>query len=223
MKKINKYVDKLFYGYKLNKKTQDLKDEIVSNLEDKVKDYINRGMSQNEAEALAIKDLDNIDGLVDVNQRIYINGFINELLQISTLYTVICWIITLPLRLSLRGILLNSFILFLLIIISMFYIIRLRKKEDSFINEASVVDTQKMNRIKKITWILWLLFIIVATLFTTSLNFGSNLWFSRSITINGPYEFAVLAVRYCTPLITIFIPLLANKSCKLIDKYEVKN
>jgi hypothetical protein len=51
----------------------------------------------------------------------------------------------------------------------------------------------------------------------------SNLWFSRPITISGPYQFAVLAVRYCTPLLTVFIPLLVSKCYKLIDKYEVKN
>jgi len=51
----------------------------------------------------------------------------------------------------------------------------------------------------------------------------SNLWFSRPIKIDGPYNFALMLARYFTPLVTIVLPLSINSLPKYIIKNEVKS
>ena len=68
---------------------------------------------------------------------------------------------------------------------------------------------------------LWALYMFVTTLATTAVFFGSNLWFSRPIHIDGPYQFSLLMIRYALPFISILLPLLARDSFRLIEKYEV--
>jgi len=84
------------------------------------------------------------------------------------------------------------------------------KKESEYLQCKSFINIQSAFKAKKISWIMWLLFIVVYTLFTTAIQFGSNIWFSRPVIITGPYQFVEIAIRYGIPLISIIIPLILN-------------
>lgn len=74
---------------------------------------------------------------------------------------------------------------------------------------------------KRIVWILWFVFAVISLIATTALQFGSNLWFSREIRIDGLYALAVLLMEYFVPMLTVIIPIITSIPLRLISKYEV--
>lgn len=223
MKEIVQHVDSLFADCIMNSKNKELREEIISNLEAKVNDYISEGMDRSEAIDLAVKDVGNIDHLIDGNKEIYIYRYTTEVIQIALLYLVISWIITIPLILIPDGGGVNGNLSVLALIVAAVYIIRLRKKDESIINKAGFIKAEKLKLFAKGIWFLWGFFLMIDILFITAVAFGSNIWFSRPIRIDGPYQFAILATRYIKPFVTISIPLLASKASKIIDRYEVRD
>jgi hypothetical protein len=93
---LKNYVDSLFIGYKESKQIRELKDEILSNLEAKVSDLSSSGMEYKQAVQIAIENMDSVDGLIDHNKKVYINRFRIEFLQIALMYSLIAWILTIP-------------------------------------------------------------------------------------------------------------------------------
>lgn len=142
-------------------------------------------------------------------------------MQIVLLYLIIAWIITIPVIIIGVGFILNIFIFICSIAIGIKYLRLNSKKESEYLQCKSFINIQSAFKTKKICWIIWLLFIVVYTLLTTAILFGSNIWFLRPVIITGPYEFAKIAISYGIPLISIIIPLIINLAPKLILKYEV--
>lgn len=62
--KIKNYVDVLFKDIPHTKKAQELKEEILSNLNDHFEEHISKGKSENQAYTLALGDLGDIDELL---------------------------------------------------------------------------------------------------------------------------------------------------------------
>ena len=131
------------------------------------------------------------------------------------------WIITIPITISRVGFILNIFLFTCSLAVGIRYMRLSSIKESEYLQSKSFINIESAFKFKKISSIIWVLFIIVYTLFTTAVQFGSNIWFSRPVIITGPYEFAKLAIAYCIPLISIIIPLILNSAPKLILKYEV--
>jgi magnesium-transporting ATPase (P-type) len=107
------------------------------------------------------------------------------------------------------------------IVIGIFYTILNRKVKSEDFKQKVFVNLEAIFKLRKLTWIIWIFFIIVSTLYTTAIRFGSNIWFSTAISITGPYQFAELAVRYLLPFLSVTIPLIVNALPKLISRYEV--
>lgn len=224
MDDLKKYVDKLFANYKESKEVRELKAEILSNLEARVADYLEEGMAYDEAVALAKRNLDTVDELIPDHKPVYVNRYRLELLQAGLLYTVVAWIFTIPLRLmSVRGLLVNNLLLFAVIILAVIFLILSSKKDESYLNAVAPVNKKRLNSSRKAAWLTWALFIAVMTALTTAIRFGSDIWFGRGVHIDGPYQFAEIALAYTMPCITIILPLLFNKACVLADKHEVDN
>lgn len=221
MNSLKNHVDSMFSKYKENKQIKELKYEVLSNLEAKVEDLIDSGMEYSEAINKAKESINSIDYLIDDNREIYINKFKLEYIQIILMYSIIAWIITIPLKIIGAGILLNANLFICSIIIGIGYLLFYRKAELNYFQRKSFINIQVAFKARKITWIIWLLFIVISTLFTTAVKFGSNIWFSRHISISGPYQFAVVAISYLLPFISIAIPLILNVAPKVILKYEV--
>ncbi len=182
---------------------------------------MDNGLDYPEAYEEAIKNINNIDMLIDGNRKIYINAFKKEMVQVGILYTLIAWIITIPLRLISISMLVNAIFMIALMVTGLLYILFYNRMEEEELNKTMVININKLKKARKYTWILWILFMILTSFFTFALNFASNFWFSRPIHINGPYQFALIALRFLIPLMSIIIPLFINKSYKLINEYEV--
>lgn len=213
------HVDFLFRKYPINKHIKELKEEILGNLESKKADLIAEGLDEDTAVTQAKQSITTIDYLIDGNRRIYINQYMVELLQWVLIYLLVSWIITIPLQIGIEGNTLSFFLFCIAIIVGVIYLTR--SKND--LSATKYVNTASFVKWKKYVWIIWGLFFLAATLYTTALNFGSNIWFSRPIYINGPYQFAIVAIKFILPIVTIQIPLLVNKAFKLLDKYEVSD
>ncbi len=215
------YVDQLFKGHKDNKQTRELKDEILSNLEAKVADLTANGTEYTQAVQIATQNINSVDILIDGNKMVYINKFRIELMQAALLYVLIAWIISMPLSVMGIGMLLNFLLLIVVVAIGIIYLALHVKKESQYLGKTSFFNIQNVMRYRKMAWLIWGLFILVSVLGNTAILFGSDIWFSRTISITGPYQFAIIATKYALPVLSILIPLLFNTSLKLIQKHEV--
>lgn len=218
MSELKLHVDSLFSKYPMNDQMKDLKEEILGNLESKKADLMAEGLDEYSAIAKAKQSLTSIDYLIDGNRKIYIHSFSLELLQWILISLLISWIITIPLQLDLPGTFTNTLLFIMAVLVGILYLIfsnRKNKADTKFINIVSFAKW------KKYIWLFWLLFITIVILYSVAINFGSNIWFLRSIHIDGPYQFAILAIRFLLPLLTIQIPLIVNKAFRLLEKYEV--
>lgn len=221
MRDVESYVEGLFRKYKRTREIDDLHEEVLSNLQARIKDNMDNGLDYNKAYEEAIKNINDIDMLIDGNRKIYINAFKKEMVQVGILYTLITWIITIPLRLNIMFMLVNTMFMIAVIVFGLLYILFYNRMQEKDLNKIIVFNTNKLKKARKYTWIIWSLFMVLTILLTFSLHFASNIWFSRPIHINGPYEFAIIALRFFIPLVSIIIPLFINKAYKLINEYEV--
>lgn len=65
--KINKYVDKLFEDGPKNRRTYELKEEILANLNDRYNDLIESGVDENTAYSRAISNIGDVEELIQKN------------------------------------------------------------------------------------------------------------------------------------------------------------
>lgn len=223
MKELENYVDNLFKNYIGAKESREIKEEILSNLEARVSDYMENGISREEAVSLATKNIQNVDFIIDGNVRIYSDKYKLELMQSALISILVSWIITIPLRMVQSGMMVNNIFTIVLIISGLIYVLKYAKKERESLNAINIVNIRRILRLRNIIWVCWILYIITATLYTTALRFGSNIWFHRRIRFDGPYQFAIVIISYITPIITIIVPLIADKAFSLLGKYEVKD
>jgi hypothetical protein len=221
MNSLKSHVDAMFSKYKESKQIKELRYEVLSNLEAKVQDLTGSGMEYNEAVNKAIASIDSIDHLIDGNRQVYANKYKLEYIQIILLYSIIAWILTMPLRIIGLGIVWNMIFFIISITIGIWYFTLSTKRDSEYFQLKSFISVEAAFKMRKSAWIIWSLYIIISTLFSTALYFGSNIWFSRPVIITGPYQFAVVAIRFLLPLITMIIPLIFNVAPRLILKYEV--
>lgn len=220
MNDLQDYITNLFSNHKETKEIKELKEEILSNLEAKVEDLMSSGFSYEDSFIKAKESITNIDLLLGYDKNVYSFQLKIEYYQSFLLYTLIFWIITMPFMLFKGYQLINYCFFITWIIIAIKYCFLYRSK-DTFMQEKSYYNIQSFLKAKKVSWCLWSIFISIYFLSITALYFGSNLWFNTSITIDGPYTFATIILRYISPLVSIIIPLLISKMPKLILKYEV--
>ncbi|MDP4094314.1 MAG: hypothetical protein Q8920_13240, partial [Bacillota bacterium] len=107
-------------------------------------------------------------------------------------------------------------------ILGVIYFTLAARKDSVYLNEQRSFDTKKIVRFRILVWIVWVLFILGATLYTTAIRFGSNIWFGYRIRIDGPYRLAEILLDYILPFITLIIPLMFNRAKALIEKCGVK-
>ena len=130
MDSLKNYVDSMFSKYSGNKKIDELKYEILSNLEAKVDDLITSGMERGEAINRAKESINSIDYLIDGNKQVYVNKYKLEYIQIVLLYSIIAWILTIPVKIVGTGIILNMSLFICSMTIGLVYI-QLNRKVDS--------------------------------------------------------------------------------------------
>lgn len=221
MDSLKNHVDGMFRKYKENKQIRELKYEVLSNLEAKLQDLTGSGMEYSEAVNKAIASIESIDYLIDGNRQVYTNQYKLEYIQIILLYSIVAWILTIPLSIIGLGIAWNMIFFIISITLGIWYFTINKKGDSEYFKSKSFINLEVAFKVRKSAWIIWVLYIVVATLYSIAVYFGSNIWFSRPVTISGPYQFAEVAIRFLLPLVTMILPLSFNASPKLILKYEV--
>lgn len=187
MNDLQNYVDTLFLKYNKRRNIEDLKDEVLSNLEAKVADLMASGMTNAQAVQKAEEGMTSVDFLIDGNKQIFMEQFRMELTQWSFIYLIWVWILTIPLLAVWVNISANLLAFFAMACVGIYYIIQNAKlKKNSIdLNQKAVINSLHYTKIRKVIWLLWALFIAISTLATSALYFGSNIWFSRPIRIDG--------------------------------------
>lgn len=220
MKELEIYVEKIFYKYRNNPSVTDLKEEVLSNLEAKVVDLQKLGMAYEEAIHIVTKDRLVVDEMIEDNKQVFVAPLIVEWVEIALLYQLVAWILTIPLRILYRGGI-NTIFMSTSLITGIFYIVCISCKLKNKLQLKRYFNIEKSIYLQKVVWGLWMLFVGGTTLATTAILFGSNIWFGRKVTVDGPYAFAMIVIRYFTPFLSIIIPLIISQFTKLIAKYEV--
>lgn len=223
MSDLSKYVDQLFSDYKISRQTEDLKAEILVNLEAKKADLVSYGFNESEATQKAKDSMTSIDFLIDGNIRVYYNQMKMEFVQWSLIIIIVGWILTIPLLMFHIGALANLIMFFGVVVVGIYYLVfRKRQVQDkNLITSTRFINIIQYKKRNRIGWILWFMFAVISLIATTALQFGSNLWFSRKISIDGPYALAVLIVKYFVPMLTVIIPIITSIPLRLVSKYEV--
>lgn len=222
MNPLQQYVDGLFARYGHSRRIDELKAEILGNLESKKADLIAAGSSEEEALKIAVESITNIDFLIDGNKEIYYGQWKLENVQWTLIAVLIGWILTIPLLLFHIGFAANLLMFLAAEAVGIYYLLlRQRSKQGSmFFAEKRYVNLPEYQKREKIFWILWAIFAVISLLATSALYFGSNIWFSRRVTIDGPYALAVVLIHYFVPLLTVIIPIAFSVPVRLIPKYE---
>lgn len=223
MSELNHYVEELFSGVPKGFKTDDLKAEVLGNLEAKKADLMISGLEEAEAVRQAEQSITSVDFLIDGNKRVYSVRMKLEFVQVSLIVLLVGWILTIPLMMFHIGFPANV-LLFLVVIGVGIYYLTLRQRltrGGDVMERMGYVNVPQTKRKRNIVWLLWAIFAVISLLATTALYFGSNIWFSRKISIDGPYALAVVLIAYFIPLLSVIVPLLFSIWVRLIDKYEV--
>ena len=212
-------MDKMFAKYPKTDETTDLKEEVIGNLEAEIEDLQKNGISFEEAFRVSIEKVSSLDGLIEGVKFVDTRKLVFDMFQWTLIYTLIAWILTIPLNIIGHFRKITWLLLLMIIVIGGIYLV-LFITRDLFLNGRISVDLFKVARVKKTIWIIWGVFLLIAWGGVTGLTFGSNLWFSNPISINGPYEFATIAATYLLPLITIIIPMLVNRLEIYVEQHE---
>lgn len=220
MESLQYHVDRLFQKYRGSKQIEELKWEVLSNLEAKVADLVANGLSLDEAVKKAKANLPSIDSIVGERRKVYILPLLQELLQFGLLYGLIAWIVTMPLRIWGMGIFLNYSLFVICILMGIVYLILLRFNRPVSSHQLTSMNVRSAFLLRKTGWMLWVLYIVGTLVFTTAIHFGSNLWFSTPVNLTGPYQFANIGVAYALPFLSILIPLWLQAFPRLILKYD---
>lgn len=217
MDELQKYVESLFSHQKKNSETDDLKEEILSNMIAKKNDLVSQGFSENEAIQKVKESLLSIDELIEDNQLTDIQEYSLQCSYSILFNCVLFWIFSMPL-LVMKYSLICFIGLIATVISGICYYMKLKNRSQNQII-AFISVSEKRNKRKK-AWILWCLFYLVASLSIAIISFGSNIWFVRPIKITGPYAFANIIARSYVPLLSIFIPITIDNFTKLLIKCE---
>lgn len=223
MNELNNYVNSLFSHYRETKQIKELKEEIFGNLQSRKDDLVLAGLNETEAIERVKQSITSIDGLIDGNKEIYIYQFRRELLQWALIYLISACIISIPMLMVHIGTPASTLLFLTAIITGIIYIRYSSKGHGHRLNEKSYVSLKHFYKIRKMIWIFWIAFAFVCSAATTALYFGSNIWFARRVSINGPYELAVIVILYAVPFFTVILPLVVNKMPGLALKYEVQD
>ncbi|MCR2821467.1 permease prefix domain 1-containing protein [Lederbergia panacisoli] len=218
MHELRVYVDHLFRKYNHHPDSDDLKEEILGNLEAKVSHLVAEGLDEKSAIERAKSSITNIDDLIDSNVTVRINQFRFKAYQIAFLFLIVAWIITIPFTIVGIGIIVNFMLFLVVLALFVVYLFLGKTLNQEKIGHLNIVSFMKT---KKVVWVLWVLFIIITWGSLTAILFGSNLWFARPIHIDGPYQFGILVARYALPFISIIIPLIFTACGKIIAHFEV--
>ncbi|UWG95830.1 permease prefix domain 1-containing protein [Dehalobacter sp. DCM] len=220
MNELSAYVDHLFKKHGNSRNVIELKEEILANLEAKQMDLINQGYDQETAIKRAKESIISVDNLIEGNKAVHKTQWQIEILQWALIYLIIAWIFTIPLGIFSLGRLTAMLLFICVFLVGIRYLIMLSNTRKKHVDKIATINAFAISKLRNTVWIIWGMLMAVSILATTGIYFGSAIWFSRHIDLDGPYDFAVMVFRYLLPFVTLVVPLIINKAYRLITKYE---
>ena len=187
MEELKSYVDLLFSHYRNTQRILELKEEVLNNLEAKVADLTAQGVEKKEAVRQAKASITSVDGLIDGNRLVYYNQYKMELTQIAVLYSVIAWILTLPLKIVDTGIWVNEVFLVLILAVGIWDLVQRGRKEPDYTERTSYVRLTRLRSQHKATWWLFVIIVVVMTGLTTAVQLGRDFLFFAPGVVGGPF------------------------------------
>jgi|GEM_PF-4062946 len=218
MNDLERYVNRRFAKFKHNKEIQELRDEVLVNLQARIDDEMAQGKPYQAAFDLAVESLGNVDLLIEGHQEVARNRFRRGAAQLAVLYSLIPWVITIPLRFFHSGVLANTGWTLVLVITGVVYLVLLWLTRSD--ETTRVINVRKLRNVTKVVWVLWGIYVILSTCFTLGTWFASDIWFHRSIQMTGPYVFASFVVSVVLPFVSVFIPLYFVRVQRLVQEQE---
>ncbi len=215
MNELQEYVEQLFRHQKKTAETEDLKEEILSNMMARKSDLLSQGFDEQTAVKKTKESLCSVGELIEDCQFTDVYQYRLECIQTILLNSVIFWIFSLPLMFT-GHMLMSDLGLLATAVSAVLYMVKRKAEPEA----ASFLSISASRNRKKLVWILWCMFFLVCTLTIAALTFGSSLWFGRPLQLSGPYQFAVVATRFYLPLLTIVIPVTVGKFTTLLIKNE---
>ncbi|MHA6260424.1 hypothetical protein ACXYMX_11090 [Sporosarcina sp. CAU 1771] len=219
MNNVREHVENLFSKYPKTDETRGLKDEVIGNVEAEIEDLQRNGISFEEAFRVSIGKVSGLGELITGVNVLSLRKTVLDMYQWALLYIIIAWVITIPLSVfnNARRV---SWLLFIVILLmgTIYFLLYLARHQ--LLKGHIHTDFTKIGKLKKIVWIVWFGFQLISWGIVTLINFGSDIWFSRRISLGGPYSFGILVIQYSLPLLTIVIPLLVNKLESYVEQHE---
>lgn len=224
--RITRHVNRLFAHAQDTLDNRELKEEIHSNLAARIDDYISQGMSEEKAFQTAIQHIAGMDQVMSDHRRVQRVPYWTALLQSALIYSLIAWIITIPTRVVMHGSAINNLLMLVSFLVGGAYVLYMltnRTNDPATSVQTTVIRTHAFMQWNRRIWLLWAVFMIVLWGTQAALRFGSNIWFNRPIQVDGPYQFAVMAIAFAIPLLSVIIPLVVHRAYRIISKYEVSD
>jgi len=224
--RITRHVNRLFAHAQDTLDNRELKEEIHSNLAARIDDYISQGMSEEKAFQTAIQHIAGMDQVMSDHRRVQRVPYWTALLQSALIYSLIAWIITIPTRVVVHGSAINNLLMLVSLLVGGAYVLYMltnRTNDPATSVQTTVIRTHAFMQWNRRIWLLWAVFMIVLWGTQAALRFGSNIWFNRPIQVDGPYQFAVMAIAFAIPLLSVIIPLVVHRAYRIISKYEVSD
>ncbi|MFB8372348.1 permease prefix domain 1-containing protein [Paenibacillus taichungensis] len=221
--RITRHVNRLFNHAQGTLANQELKEEIHSNLAARIEDYMEQGMDEEQAFQTAIQHVAGMEQIMSDHRRVQRVPYWTAVLQSVLIYSLIAWIITIPMRVMVQGTTINNLLMIMSVIVGGVYVFYMLKNKNTSTDseDTTVIRTPVFLQWTRRVWWLWVGLIVVLWGTQAALRFGSNIWYSRPIQVEGPYQFAVIAIAFAIPLLSIIIPLIVQRAYRIVGKYEV--
>ncbi|MFE6075039.1 permease prefix domain 1-containing protein [Paenibacillus sp. NPDC057886] len=221
--RITRHVNRLFNHGQGTLANQELKEEIHSNLAARIEDYMEQGMDEEQAFQTAIQHVAGMEQIMSDHRRVQRVPYWTAVLQSALIYSLIAWIITIPMRVMVQGATINNLLMIISVIVAGTYVFYMLKNKNTSADseDTTVIRTPVFLQWTRRVWWLWAGLIVVLWGTQAALRFGSNIWYSRPIQVEGPYQFAVIAIAFAIPLLSIIIPLIVQRAYRIVGKYEV--
>lgn len=218
MTELERYVDTLFRHQRRTPGADELKAEILSNMQAKQADLMAQGLSEAQATEAARNSIASIDGLLDCGQLTYLNRYHTACAQTALLASVLFWLCSLPLMLVGRP---GYSYLGLIATVAFGILYRVLCQRDGA--QVAFCSYAHARHRAKLVWLLWGVFLLAAGGMTIALQFGSDLWFGRWPNVTGPYQCAVLVAPFYGLLLTIAFPITVSRFPALLRKEEKRD
>ncbi|WP_145049440.1 permease prefix domain 1-containing protein [Paenibacillus xylanexedens] len=221
--RISRHMERLFEHAQDTTANRELKEEIHSNLAARMEDYIDQGMSEEQAFDKAIQHIAGLDQIMSDQHQVQRFPYWTAVLQSALIYCLIAWIITIPMRVLMEGKIVNFWLMIASAIVGGAYLLYMWSNRERQRNAeaTTVIRSTTLRKWTRIAWWMWGALILVLWSTQAALRFGSNIWYSRPVLVEGPYQFVVLVIAFVIPLLTIIVPLIVQKAGRLVREFEV--